>query len=85
MSGSLRVLKLGPLTDVEGKCEKKFNELVFFSATISHPPFDVSKFRKFNKLAHLCYHPEDLQNLSQVSSLLSLVGVSKTLYHAQFY
>lgn len=70
MCKSLRVLTLGHLTDVEGKSQRIFEKLVFFSAEVSHLPFDVSKLKGFKELRHLCFKPADLQNLSQMPSNL---------------
>lgn len=86
MSGSLRVLALGPLTFVEGKCTRVFEKLVLFSANVSRLPFDLSKLKGFKELRHLCYNPEDLRDLSQASSLQSSQFSSNILkrYHPQF-
>jgi hypothetical protein len=65
MYRSLRVLILGKSTEVKGKCKEIFEELVIFSAGVSHLPFDVSKLKEFEKLSHLCYKLEDLENLSR--------------------
>lgn len=64
MSGSLRVLALETSTMVKGQCNQTFKELFFFSAEISHIPFDLSKVKK---LRYLCYRPDDLQNLCQMT------------------
>lgn len=63
MCRSLRVLALESSTMVNGQCNQTFKELVFFSAEISHIPFDLSNVKK---LRHLCYSPDDLQNLCQM-------------------
>lgn len=45
MCGSLRVLALQNSTKVSGRCNGTFKELYFFSAEISHIPFDLSKVK----------------------------------------
>jgi len=64
MHNSLRVLQLGKLTKVEGKCSETFKELVFFEAKVPQRPFhdvflqrlfhDVSKLKQ---LKYLSYEP----------------------------
>lgn len=61
--GSLRVLALQNSTKVSGRCNRTFEELLFFSAEISHNPFDLSKVKN---LRHLCYSPDDFHNLCQM-------------------
>lgn len=63
MCGSLRVLALQNSTKVSGRCNRTFEELFFFSAEISHNPFDLSKVKN---LRHLCYSPDDFHNLCQM-------------------
>lgn len=63
MCGSLRVLALQNSTKVSDRCNRTFEELFFFSAEISHIPFDLSKVKK---LRHLCYSPDDFHNLCQM-------------------
>lgn len=67
MYGSLRVLALQNSTKVSGRCNRTFEELFFFSAEISHNPFDLSRVKK---LRHLCYSPDDFHNLCQMPSNL---------------
>lgn len=66
MYRSLRVLALQNSTMVSGRCNRRFEELFFFSAKqISDIPFDPSTVQK---LRHLCYSPDDFHNLCQGSS-----------------
>jgi hypothetical protein len=88
MYRSLRVLILGKSTEVKGKCKEIFEELVIFNVGISHLPFDVSNLKEFEKLSHLYYSPDNLENLSEASSLqiygpryFSFLGISRNLYH----
>eukprot|EP01018_Ginkgo_biloba_P022307 Gb_22489 [translate_table: standard] len=73
MHNSLRVLALGDTTIVEGKCQKKFQQLIYFQAgKVPNIPFDIARQEE---LRFLNYRPgvkdTDLLNLSKASYILS--------------
>lgn len=66
MCESLRVLALENSTEVKGRCNRTFAKLCFFSATISHIPFDLFDLSKVKPLRYLCCSTDDLQKLCQM-------------------
>jgi hypothetical protein len=59
MHKSLRILRLGKLTKIEGKCSEIFESLIFFGA-VPGIPFGV---KELMDLKYLCYQPKDLKLL----------------------
>eukprot|EP01018_Ginkgo_biloba_P024194 Gb_34084 [translate_table: standard] len=73
MHNSLRILSLGDMTIVDGKCSKKFEQLIYFDASDgSNIPFDISKLKKLRFLSLERYEEsKDLNDLSVASPLFS--------------
>ena len=68
MYSSLRVLQLGDVKNVSGKCTEKFEKLVFFKAEITELPFDVSKSEQ---LTYFCYKSGKLRLQPKASDFIS--------------
>ena len=68
MYSSLRVLQLGDVKNVSGKCTEKFEKLVYFKAEITELPFDVSISEQ---LRYLCYESGKLHLLPKASDFIS--------------
>jgi hypothetical protein len=60
MHKSLRILRLGKLTKIEGKCSEIFESLIFFEGAVPGLPFGV---KELMDLKYLCYQPKDLKLL----------------------
>ena len=74
MHRSLRILKLGNLTKIEGKCSKVFENLIFFQDDVRYLPFDT------RELKYLSYQPKDLKLLEA-----SLFNIFNLLCFLSFY
>jgi hypothetical protein len=73
MHSSVRVLRLENFIKVQDKCNKTFENLLFFQAAIPYLPFDVSKSKG---LKYLKYEPNELNfheaSLFQIFNPMSL-------------
>lgn len=49
MSNSLRILRFGVL-NVKGKCEKRFEKLMFFQGKVAGLPFSISQVKELRYL-----------------------------------
>jgi Leucine-rich repeat (LRR) protein len=65
MSNSLKILRLGSLK-VKGKCDKRFEKLVFFQGKVPHLPFNISQMP--SNLKHMELRGEGHYSEFEISS-----------------
>eukprot|EP01018_Ginkgo_biloba_P001072 Gb_13428 [translate_table: standard] len=73
MHNSLRILALGGMTFVDGKCTKKFEQVIYFQAGfVPNIPFDITTLKELRFLKYIHEENKNL-NLSKMPSKLKVI------------